>query len=64
VLQFEDLSNVILIGHSYGGMVATGVADRARDRIATLVYVDAFTPRDGESIFDLTPGRPGGRRRK
>ena len=57
VLQFEDLRNVILIGHSYGGMVATGVADRARDRIAALVYIDAFAPRDGESIFDLTPDR-------
>jgi pimeloyl-ACP methyl ester carboxylesterase len=57
VLQFEDLRDVILIGHSYGGMVATGVADRARDRITTLVYLDAFAPRDGESIFDLTPDR-------
>lgn len=57
VLQFEDLKNVILIGHSYGGMVATGVADRARERIATLVYVDAFAPRDGDSVFSLTPDR-------
>jgi pimeloyl-ACP methyl ester carboxylesterase len=57
MLQCEDLKNVILIGHSYGGMVATGVADRARDRIATLVYVDAFAPRDGDSVFSLTPDR-------
>ncbi|MEO8145497.1 MAG: alpha/beta hydrolase [Betaproteobacteria bacterium] len=57
VLELEDLREVILIGHSYGGMVATGVADRARDRIAALVYVDAFAPRDGESVFDLTPAR-------
>ena len=57
VLQFEDLREVVLIGHSYGGMVATGVADRARERIAMLVYLDAFAPRDGESIFDLTPDR-------
>mgnify|MGYP001243130622 CR=1 FL=1 len=57
VLEFEDLRNVILLGHSYGGMVATGVADRARDRIAALVYVDAFAPRDGESLFSLTPDR-------
>lgn len=55
VLEFEDLRNVMLIGHSYGGMVATGVADRARERIAKLVYLDAFAPRDGESLFDLTP---------
>ena len=57
VLQFEDLREVILIGHSYGGMVATGVADRARERIARLVYLDAFAPKDGESVFDLTPAR-------
>src|SRR6185312_7996689 len=54
-LTFEDLSNVILIGHSYGGMVATGVADRARDRVATLVYIDAFAPKNGDSAFDLLP---------
>ena len=57
VLQAEDLQKVILIGHSYGGMVATGVADRARDRIAKLVYIDAFAPRDGDSVFSLTPDR-------
>ena len=57
VLEFEDLRDVILIGHSYGGMVATGVADRVRDRVAALVYVDAFAPKDGESVFDLTPAR-------
>jgi pimeloyl-ACP methyl ester carboxylesterase len=57
VLQCEDLTNVILIGHSYGGMVATGVADRARERIAKLVYVDAFAPRNGDSVFSLTPDR-------
>jgi pimeloyl-ACP methyl ester carboxylesterase len=55
VLQFRDLENIILIGHSYGGMVATGVADRARGRIAQLVYLDAFVPRDGESLSDLLP---------
>ena len=57
VLQFEDLKGVVLIGHSYGGMVATGVADRARERIAKLVYLDAHVPRDGESLFDLNPDR-------
>ena len=39
VLTFEDLSEVVLIGHSYGGMVATGVADRARDRVAQSIYL-------------------------
>ena len=57
VLEFEDLANVMLIGHSYGGMVATGVADRARARIAKLIYLDAHAPGDGESLFDLNPGR-------
>jgi pimeloyl-ACP methyl ester carboxylesterase len=55
VLQFEDLRDVILVGHSYGGMVATGVADRARDRLARLVYVDAFAPQDGQSAADMMP---------
>lgn len=53
VLEFDDLDDVTLIGHSYGGMVATGVADRARDRISRLVYLDAFVPRDGDSVFSL-----------
>jgi len=55
VLEVEDLRDVVLIGHSYGGMVATGVADRARDRLARLIYLDAFVPRDGQSLFDLLP---------
>jgi len=55
VLEFEDLKGIILIGHSYGGMVATGVADRARDRIATLIYLDAFVPKDGQALVDLVP---------
>jgi pimeloyl-ACP methyl ester carboxylesterase len=53
VLEFEDLRDVILVGHSYGGMVATGVADRAHQRISQLVYLDAFVPRNGQSLFDL-----------
>ena len=53
VLQFEDLRNVLLIGHSYGGMVATAVADRAPERLAHLVYLDAFVPRNGQSLFDI-----------
>jgi pimeloyl-ACP methyl ester carboxylesterase len=53
VISFEDLSDIVLLGHSYGGMVATGIADRARDRIAQLIYLDALVPRDGQSVFDL-----------
>jgi pimeloyl-ACP methyl ester carboxylesterase len=53
VLEAEDLHDVYLIGHSYGGMVATGIADRARARIKHLIYLDAFAPKDGQSAFDL-----------
>lgn len=55
VLEFENLKNVILIGHSYGGMVATGIADRARDKIKHLVYLDAFAPEDGMAAADYMP---------
>jgi pimeloyl-ACP methyl ester carboxylesterase len=55
VFEMEDLRDVILVGHSYGGMVATGVADRLPARIARLVYLDAFVPRDGQSCVDLHP---------
>jgi pimeloyl-ACP methyl ester carboxylesterase len=55
VLEYEDLSDIVLIGHSYGGMVATGVADRARERVRRLIYLDAFAPRDGQSLLDLAP---------
>jgi pimeloyl-ACP methyl ester carboxylesterase len=55
VLKFEDLRNVVLIGHSYGGMVATGVADRAPERIAQIIYLDAFVPEDGQALADYWP---------
>jgi pimeloyl-ACP methyl ester carboxylesterase len=58
VVKYEDLREIVLIGHSYGGMVATGVADRARNRIVQLIYLDAFVPDDGQSLLDLNePGR-------
>jgi pimeloyl-ACP methyl ester carboxylesterase len=57
VIKYEDLSEIVLIGHSYGGMVATGVADRARDRVTQLIYLDAFVPEDGQSLFDLNGSR-------
>ena len=53
VLQFEDLRDVILVGHSYGGMVITGAADRVADRVGRLVYLDAATPRNGQSLVDV-----------
>jgi pimeloyl-ACP methyl ester carboxylesterase len=46
---------VILVGHSYAGMVITGVAERVPDRIAHLVYLDAFVPEDGKSLMDYQP---------
>jgi pimeloyl-ACP methyl ester carboxylesterase len=55
VIKYEDLQNVVLIGHSYGGMVATAVADRAPDRIESLIYLDAFVPRNGQALIDLVP---------
>ena len=55
LLRWEDLSDVILCGHSYGGNVISGVADQVPERIRTLVYLDAFVPEDGECVFDLHP---------
>lgn len=54
VLRYEDLADVILVGFSYGGMVVTGVAEQAPERIAQLIYLDAFAPQDGQSAADLT----------
>jgi pimeloyl-ACP methyl ester carboxylesterase len=53
VLHYENLRDVILVGHSYGGMVITGVADRAPDRVGRLVYLDAATPVNGQSLLDV-----------
>jgi len=53
VLQYEDLDRVVLVGNSSGGMVITGVADQVPERIAQLVYLDAFVPQDGQSLLDL-----------
>ncbi len=53
VLEFEDLRDVVLVGHSYGGMVITGAADRATERIGHIVYLDAATPRNGQSLVDI-----------
>jgi pimeloyl-ACP methyl ester carboxylesterase len=55
VLEYEDLLQALLVGHSYGGMVITGVADRVPERLAQLVYLDAEVPMDGQSEFDLLP---------
>ena len=49
----EEISDIVLVGRSYGGTVITGVADRMADRIKALVYLDAFVPGDGESLMAL-----------
>jgi pimeloyl-ACP methyl ester carboxylesterase len=55
VIRWEELSNVVLCGHSYGGCVISGVADRIPDRIGALVYLDAFILEDGQSLYDTLP---------
>jgi pimeloyl-ACP methyl ester carboxylesterase len=55
VIVFEDLRDLVLVGTSSGGTVITGVADRISERIASLVYLDAFLPSDGQCTFDLLP---------
>jgi pimeloyl-ACP methyl ester carboxylesterase len=54
LLHFEDLRDVVLVGHSYGGMVITGVGDRAADRIGRLVFLDAANPVNHQSLVDVS----------
>ncbi len=53
LVHYEDLRDVILVGHSYGGMVITGAADLVADRIGKLVYLDAANPVNGQSLLDV-----------
>jgi pimeloyl-ACP methyl ester carboxylesterase len=55
LIQWEELSDVVLCGHSYGGAVISGAADRVPDRIRALVYLDAFVIEDGQSLHDTLP---------
>jgi len=55
LIEEDNLSEVVLVGHSYAGIVITGVADRVRDRIGRLVYLDTFVPRDGDSMRSVAP---------
>ncbi len=55
LMRWEELSDVVLCGHSYGGCVVSGVADRIPDRIGALVYLDAFVLEDGESLYQILP---------
>ena len=60
VVWYEDLRDIVLLGYSYGGMVVTGAASHLADRVRHLVYLDAFVPQDGQSLYSLT-GQPGER---
>ena len=55
LIRWEELSDVVLCGHSYGGCVISGVADRIPDRIGALVYLDAFVLENGQSLHDTLP---------
>lgn len=56
VILFEDLHDVVLTGHSYGGVVITGVMDRIPEHIRHVVFLDAFVPDDGESLWSRNGG--------
>lgn len=53
VFDYEEIGSAVLAGHSYGGMVVTGVADAIAKRVSALVYLDAFLPETGQSLFDI-----------
>jgi len=55
VLEYEELKEVTLVGHSYAGMVVTGVADAVPDRVSQLIYVDAVVPKKDLAVVDLIP---------
>ncbi|MEU0572128.1 alpha/beta fold hydrolase [Nonomuraea sp. NPDC005983] len=57
VLAAADIQDAVLVGHSYGGMVITGVADRMPDRVTALAYVDAMVPGNGDSCWNLVSER-------
>ncbi|MDZ5088224.1 MULTISPECIES: alpha/beta fold hydrolase [Mycobacteriaceae] len=53
VEAYASMDDLVLVGHSYGGMVITGVADRIPERITSMVFVDAVVPQDGEACWDI-----------
>ena len=63
VICCEELSDVVLCGHSYGGMVITGVAEQIAAKIRSLVYLDAFVPENGKSLMDYLPAQQSGQMR-
>jgi pimeloyl-ACP methyl ester carboxylesterase len=61
LLRWEGLENIVLVGHSYAGLVISGVAENVGRAIESLVFLDAFVPEDGQSMLDLVP--PGNKQR-
>jgi pimeloyl-ACP methyl ester carboxylesterase len=55
LMIWEDLRDIVLVGHSYGGVVVRHAADQMPDRIRSLVYLDAFVPENGKALFDYLP---------
>ncbi len=55
LMIWEDLRDIVLVGHSYGGVVVRHVADRLSNRIRSLIYLDAFVPENGKALFDYLP---------
>jgi pimeloyl-ACP methyl ester carboxylesterase len=55
LIRTENLSDIVLVGHSYGGMVVSGVADRMPERIRALVILDGFVPENGKAMSDYWP---------
>ncbi len=55
LIKFEDLKDIVLVGHSYAGCIISGVAEQMLPAIASIVFVDAFLPEDGQRMLDLTP---------
>jgi len=64
VLEFEDLRDVVLVGHSFGGFPISGVAERLPDRVRHLVYLDALVPESGRSPMSLVPPETAAERRR
>ncbi len=54
-IETDEIRDLVLVGHSYGGMAVTGVADRMTDRIRHVVYLDALIPEDGDTAFKILP---------
>jgi pimeloyl-ACP methyl ester carboxylesterase len=57
VIKWEGLENIVLVGHSYGGWVISGVAEQTLPAISSIVYLDAFMPEDGQKGLDMNSER-------